>query len=190
MTDYSKTMIYKIACKDATIMDFYIGHSTDVHQREISHKQSTNPNHCKSHYKLYKCIRENGGWENWTMTILDHYPQCETFIEATAREQEWISKLNPSLNVNEAMTTPEEKRILANAWKRQSESHHAYNAEYNKNLTTEQQAQRMLKQRERYASQTREQKDARNAMLKEKRDKAKSIEPARSASLTKTFMDA
>lgn len=162
MTDYSKTMIYKIACKDTRITEFYIGHSTNVHQREISHKARCNEKNKCSNNNLYKCIRENGGWNNWTMEILDHYPQCKTFIEATAREQEWISKLNPTLNMNEAMTSPEEKRILANVWKRQSVSHHAYNAEYNKNLTTEQQAQKMLKQRERWALQTREQKDAYN----------------------------
>lgn len=171
MPDYSKTLIYKIVCKDATVADFYIGHTTDIHQREITHKTRCNEKNQQSHHKIYKFIRENGGWENWTIEILDHYPQCKTLVEAITHEQEWITKLNPSLNVWEAHTTPEEKRILANAWKRESESHHKYNAEYCKNLTEAQKTQRNVKQRERYALQTREQKDARNAKLKEKRDR-------------------
>jgi hypothetical protein len=169
---YDNFTIYKIVSKNEDDDNIYSGSTIDFERRKEQHRKAVdNKNGIQYYTLLYRYIRNNGGWENWTIEILDHYPQCKTLVEATTREQEWITKLNPSLNVCEAHTTPEEKRILANAWKRESESHHKYNAEYCKNLTEAQKKQINVKQRERYALQTREQKDARNAKLKEKRDR-------------------
>ena len=47
--DYSNTIIYKITCKDSTVKDVYVGHTTNFVQRKHSHKQSCinykSPNH-------------------------------------------------------------------------------------------------------------------------------------------------
>ena len=79
------TIIYKIVCKDLIIKDIYVGHTTNFVQRKHAHKQSCKKlNHS---YKLYNCIRDNGGWNNWNMTIVDFF-SCKDGHEARQKEQE------------------------------------------------------------------------------------------------------
>ncbi len=40
--DYSNTIIYKLCCKDLTITDIYIGHTTDMRRRKWNHKGRCN----------------------------------------------------------------------------------------------------------------------------------------------------
>lgn len=37
--DYSQTIIYKICCKDVSVTDIYIGHTTNFIQRKHNHKK-------------------------------------------------------------------------------------------------------------------------------------------------------
>ena len=68
VVNYSKTVIYKIICNDNYIKDVYVGHTVDLTRRRYEHKCSCINEKRKSYnYKLYKFIRENGGWNNWTM---------------------------------------------------------------------------------------------------------------------------
>ena len=72
--DYSNTLFYKIFCKDVSIQDLYIGHTTNFVQRKSAHKQScVNPKSANYKLKLYKVIRENGGWTNWQMDIIAYH---------------------------------------------------------------------------------------------------------------------
>ena len=68
-----KGIVYKIYCKDSSITEFYIGSSCDMKQRIASHKSDcNNTNSKKYNFKVYKFIRNNGGFENW---------ECETLLE-------------------------------------------------------------------------------------------------------------
>jgi hypothetical protein len=99
LADYSKTVIYKIQCKDVNITDIYIGHTTCYYQRYRLHKSNCNNETSKSYNcKIYKIIRENGGWENWNMIIIEKYP-CNNINEARDRERFWIEKESSTLNV-------------------------------------------------------------------------------------------
>ena len=70
--DYSKTHFYKFVCKDTSIIDCYVGHTTDFTKRKNQHKtRCCNPNNPKHNYTVYHCIRCNGGWENWDMILID-----------------------------------------------------------------------------------------------------------------------
>ena len=94
--DYSNTIIYKITCNDDTIKDVYVGHTTNFVQRKYAHKQSClndNLNKCK----LYEVIRNNGGWNNWTMEIVNFF-NCKDHSEARQKEQEYFISLNATLN--------------------------------------------------------------------------------------------
>ena len=72
--DYSNTIIYKIACKDPSITDVYVGHTTNFVQRKQSHKQSCyNTKSSCYNLKLYKTIRQHGNWSNWEMSIVNFY---------------------------------------------------------------------------------------------------------------------
>jgi len=96
--DYSNTIIYKIYCKDPSVTDVYVGHTTNFVQRKYAHKQTCN--NVKSpcyNFKLYKTIRENGNWCNWEMTILNFY-NCKDHLEARQKEQEYFISLGATLN--------------------------------------------------------------------------------------------
>ncbi len=96
--DFSKTKIYKIVCKDVSIPDLYVGHTTNIVKRRSNHKDACCKEHNKeyNHYK-YIFIRENGGWDNFEIVLMEDYP-CNNVEEATRRERYWIENLNASLN--------------------------------------------------------------------------------------------
>jgi hypothetical protein len=97
--DYSKCVIYKIVCNDLSVTDCYVGHTTNFIQRKKDHKKSCNKNIYKSHnLKVYKTIRGNGGWENWSMFEIEKYP-CKDNNEACARERLWYETLKSNLNL-------------------------------------------------------------------------------------------
>ena len=104
--DYSNTIIYKITCKDPSIKDVYVGHTTNFVQRKHAHKQSC-INEKSSTYKckLYKVIRENGGWHNWMMEIVNFF-NCADHYEARKKEQEYFKILNATLNSVEPLPLP------------------------------------------------------------------------------------
>lgn len=93
--DYSNTVIYKIYCKDQTIKDVYVGHTTNFIKRKYQHKILSSDN--KQQTKIYKTIRENGGWSNWNMVELATY-SCKDSTEARIREREHYDLLNPNLD--------------------------------------------------------------------------------------------
>jgi predicted GIY-YIG superfamily endonuclease len=62
--------IYKICCDD--LPEFvYVGSTKAFRQRKNEHKSNCNNDNKKHNFKLYQTIRENGGWENWRMVIID-----------------------------------------------------------------------------------------------------------------------
>ncbi len=97
--DYSKTIIYKIVCNDLNITDCYVGSTTDFKTRKSAHKSNCNNEKCSSYnLKIYKMIRENGGWSNWSMLQIEKFV-CSDSNEAHARERYWIEYLNSELNI-------------------------------------------------------------------------------------------
>jgi hypothetical protein len=93
--DYSNTIIYKIFCKDPNIKDIYVGHTTNFIKRKYHHKLcSLNNDHNE---KIYKIIREYGGWDNWDMVGIEKY-NCKDLTEARIKEQEHYDILKASLN--------------------------------------------------------------------------------------------
>ena len=104
--DYSNTLIYKITCKDLSIKEVYVGHTTNFVQRKYSHKQSCiNAKSTNHKCKLYTIIRENGGWKNWIMEIVTFF-NCKDHYEARTKEQEYFLLLNATLNSIEPMPKP------------------------------------------------------------------------------------
>jgi hypothetical protein len=98
--DYTKIVIYKLVCNDLNILGCYVGHTTDFTRRKAYHKSDcNNENGDKYNYKIYKTIRENGGFNNYSMIEIEKYP-CRDENEATARERHWFEILNSGLNTN------------------------------------------------------------------------------------------
>jgi hypothetical protein len=106
--DYSKTVIYKIVCNDLNIKDLYIGSTTDFTRRKRQHKETcTNVNSEKYYLKKNEIIRQNGGWDNWSMLEIEKFP-CVDANEARTRERYWYDTLNTTMNSNQPITTETE----------------------------------------------------------------------------------
>jgi len=98
--DYSKSVIYKLCCKDPSIEDFYVGSTTNFIKRKADHKS-----HCyNENSKKYKCykyqfIRDNGGFNNWDMILIKYYP-TDSKRNLEMEERRIIEELKPTLNKN------------------------------------------------------------------------------------------
>ena len=108
--DYSKTIMYKIVCKDLNIENIYVGSTTNFIKRKQSHKNNcNNENSKKYNFKIYQTIRSNGGWINWTMVEIEKYP-CNDSNEARSRERFWCEQLDANLNINTPIISKQEKQ--------------------------------------------------------------------------------
>ena len=97
--DYSKTIIYRIVCKDPTIKDCYVGSTTDFKSRKSGHKTTCNNNKNKDYnVKVYQFIRENGGWNNWDMVEIEKYNAIDK-LDQRKKERYWIETLQSTLNL-------------------------------------------------------------------------------------------
>lgn len=97
---YTQSYIYKLCCNDPTITDIYIGSTTNMRLRKHGHKTNcTTPGSKMYKLNLYKFIRDNGGWENWCMVMIEQYA-CNTKHELLRRERYHIELLKPTLNTN------------------------------------------------------------------------------------------
>ena len=91
--NYDNTFFYKIVCKDLTIKDLYIGHTTDFATRKRAHKNNS-INNC---FYVYQFIRGNGGWDNFDMILLEKR-KCDDALHAKQIERKYIEDLNATLN--------------------------------------------------------------------------------------------
>jgi predicted GIY-YIG superfamily endonuclease len=95
--------LYEIVCRDLNIKDLYVGHTTDFRRRKNGHKSRSS----SSEIKIYKTIRNNGGWDNWSMIEIEKF-SCNDSNEATARERYWFEILQAQLNTLFPQRTREE----------------------------------------------------------------------------------
>ena len=82
--DYSNTIIYKIFCKDTTIYETHLGHTTNFVKRKYQHKYACNNN--KTNIPIYEVIRCNGGWNNWEIVEIAKYI-CTDILSARLKVQ-------------------------------------------------------------------------------------------------------
>ena len=109
--DYSTTLFYKIFCKDTLVEELYIGHTTNFVQRKHAHKQScSNTKTINHNCKLYRVIRDNGGWDNWKMQIIAFH-ECDDLMQAKKYEQKYFEEYKATLNSIEPLPKPKPKII-------------------------------------------------------------------------------
>ena len=106
MTDYSKTIIYKLINYDFPEL-VYVGSTTNFTKRKAQHKSNVSNVNCpKYNIKLYVSIRENGGWNSWDMIKICDYP-CKDRREAEQEEDRHMMELKANLNMKRASRTKE-----------------------------------------------------------------------------------
>jgi hypothetical protein len=113
---------YKIQCKDETVTETYIGSTVNLKVRNKCHKSTCgNPKSENYNIKLYKYIREHGGWTNWSMIEIETC-KYETKLDARIKETELMVEYKSNLNTNKAYISPEQKK----------ENKKIYNKKYSK----------------------------------------------------------
>ena len=93
--DYSRTIIYKLVHKDVNAkLPCYVGFTTDLYRRKAQLKMDCNHPHRKNYnMKMFEEIRNNGGFDNYELVIMEKYP-CNNSSDAKMRERYWNEKLN------------------------------------------------------------------------------------------------
>ena len=110
VSNYKNALIYKIVCNDCTINNLYAGSRCELVKRRHKHKYDcTNPNSKNYNFYVYKFIRENGGWENWTLIKICDFP-CNSKYEMLLEERRLISVLQADLNKRVPSRTPSQYR--------------------------------------------------------------------------------
>ena len=129
--NYQSTVIYKIVCDDLTVKYCYVGSTTDFTKRKSGHKTCCTNEKVRSYnLKVYKTIRENGGWDNWSMVLIEKYP-CENKQQAEQRERFWYEQLNADMNTYRPHITEQELKELQNeAYKKYRENNQEKLKEY------------------------------------------------------------
>ena len=110
MPNYLDSKIYKLCCKDLNIKDIYIGSTSQLLcKRKSAHKNSCNDEYNSKKYnlKVYNFIRDNGGFNNWDLILLDNVP-CNNKEELHSIERTYIDNLKPTLNTQIPLRTKKE----------------------------------------------------------------------------------
>mgnify|MGYP003652531592 CR=1 FL=1 len=108
MVNYNNALIYKLCCKDTNIKEVYIGSTTNFTRRKHNHKSSCiNEKNKKYNNKKYEFIRNNGGWENWDMVLIEKV-NCNDKLELHKIERDHIEKFNSFLNCNSPIINKKE----------------------------------------------------------------------------------
>ncbi len=123
--DYSKCKFYQLVCKDVTVKECYVGHTTNEKNRRMCHKGRCSDEK-DSFYNLfvYKFIRDHGGWANWQLLVLET-AAMKNKTEAALRERHWLVHYNATLNTQVPGQTQAEYRA-ANVEKIKAETKEYY----------------------------------------------------------------
>jgi hypothetical protein len=98
MVNYENACVYKICCKDPLIIDIYVGSTCDMKKRKYTHKWSCNTETNKAYnYYVYSFIRANGGFENWSIILIEQYKASDK-KDLEKRERFHIESLGAGLN--------------------------------------------------------------------------------------------
>jgi hypothetical protein len=108
MVKYDQSTIYKLCCKDLSITDIYIGSTTNFNRRKNAHKSICNNEKSKDHnLYVYQFIRENGGFQNWSMVEIELF-NARDKKNLIRRERHWIENEKAALNSIKSCITEEE----------------------------------------------------------------------------------
>jgi molecular chaperone DnaK (HSP70) len=107
--NYQKACIYEIVCKDVNITQRYVGSTTNLIQRRGAHKTNCNNEKGKNYSMyVYQFIRENGGFENWDVVLIEQVIDCQDKQNLHKRERYYIESLKAELNKQIPLRTVKE----------------------------------------------------------------------------------
>ena len=107
--DCAYAVIYKIQHLNLNDL-IYVGSTTNFTKRKYHHKMTLHNERGNGfNLKLYKTIRENGGWEMFSMVIVKEYP-CKNREECRTEEDRIMRDLKATLNMVRPTGVDTEKR--------------------------------------------------------------------------------
>ena len=183
----SNYYFYKISHKDSE--NCYVGSTGNLIKRKSQHKKNCTYEKSKSYqYKLYKFIRENGGWDNFIMEELEQLV-CENKEFRLNREKELFEIHKTTLNTISPIRTPEETKKYKAEWARNKRENASEEwkeeCKRKKNESRAKNADEInSKQRERYAKDE-EYKKRQDATAKRYRER----NPEKIKEITKAYYD-
>ena len=103
-------IFYKIVCLDNSVELCYVGSTANWKERQRTHKRDCNNENSKAYnLKIYKTIRENGGWGNFKMIQLGTREQLKK-REAEQVEEEYRVQLKANMNGKRCYRTEAQKQ--------------------------------------------------------------------------------
>ena len=126
--NYENTCFYKIVCRDLSIPDLYVGHTTDFTKRKNQHKTKCNTS-CD--YYVYRFIRDHGGWDNFDMVLIEQR-NCFNRLEAEKHERKHIEDLKATLN--QVIPTRSKKEWISDNKAKIKEYKHQYHVDHKEEI--------------------------------------------------------
>lgn len=162
--DYSKSVVYKITCKDESVDFIYVGSTRNWQQRYSQHKSDCNNVKSPRHnLQIYEFMRNNGGWGNFVMILVEELC-CENKRDLDKREQYWKDMYGGNVGIskpfNRAFLSPEQKEEANKKYyqankeeiKKQKREQYALDKSYRQKYYKEHKEQILLKAKEMYAN--------------------------------------
>ena len=110
INDYT---FYKIINVNCDVDLCYVGSTVDMKQRRRCHKsRCNNPNDTGYNLKVYKTIREHGGWDEFKMVRIGYAEQL-TLTEAHVIEEKYRVELCADLNSFVCHLTEEQRKEVS-----------------------------------------------------------------------------
>lgn len=99
MPNYSRSIIYKLECKDPNVTEIYVGTTTSFYDRRSRHKALCINKDGKKEWNqhVYRFIREHGGWNNWNMLEIEKV-NARDKRHLNLIEAKYIRELKATLN--------------------------------------------------------------------------------------------
>ena len=89
---------YKLMNDNDNTLECYVGSTQDINKRTLDHKSDcNNPHSEKYNMRLYAYIRQNGGFENWSVVVIEQQDNMDK-PSKLARENTLMQQHQATLN--------------------------------------------------------------------------------------------
>jgi hypothetical protein len=86
--DYHNTVIYQLTCP--TFNDIYVNYTSNLYVRKYIYSY---PAKIRKPLEFQDTIDLHGGFDKWTIIVLEKYPDCKNAADAKKKVEEWVKIL-------------------------------------------------------------------------------------------------
>ena len=160
MTTPRNYTFYKFVCINDDVKSCYVGSTANIKKRRTHHKSDChNENGPNYNFKIYKTIRENGGWKNWKIVEFATRDNI-TKREAEQVEEQYRVELKGNLNTQRAFRTVDQWKADKKEWRENNPEYHKGYYENNKQKISEQKKEYYVDNKEKLSNQMKEYREA------------------------------